>query len=80
MAALSMELQAIFKKNKISPFSNLIPMLVQMPIFMSMFFGLRGMANLPLESMMSGGILWFKVHATSASVLYNINFLSANKK
>lgn len=39
----------------------MIPMIVQLPIFMSMFFGLKGMANLPLESMMSGGIFWFKV-------------------
>ena len=32
----------------------------QLPFFMSMFLGLRGMANLPLESMMSGGLYWFK--------------------
>ncbi len=26
---------------------------------MSMFFGLRGMANLPVDSMKYGGMLWF---------------------
>ncbi len=31
-----------------------------MPIFVSMFVGLRGMANLPLESMMHGGLFWFE--------------------
>jgi YidC/Oxa1 family membrane protein insertase len=31
-----------------------------MPIFLSMFMGLRGMANLPLESMMHGGLFWFE--------------------
>lgn len=31
----------------------------QFPIFLSMFMGLRGMANLPLESFKYGGVLWF---------------------
>jgi YidC/Oxa1 family membrane protein insertase len=30
-----------------------------MPIFISVFWGLRGMATLPVESMTQGGILWF---------------------
>ena len=30
-----------------------------MPIFLSVFFGLRGMAELPVESMRTGGALWF---------------------
>ena len=29
------------------------------PVFASMFFGLRGMANLPVESLQTGGTLWF---------------------
>ena len=28
-------------------------------IFMSMFFGLKGMAELPVESMKNGGLFWF---------------------
>lgn len=31
----------------------------QVPIFLSMFKGLRGMTGLPLESMRTGGTLWF---------------------
>lgn len=31
----------------------------QFPIFLSMFLGLRGMANLPLESFKYGGLWWF---------------------
>jgi YidC/Oxa1 family membrane protein insertase len=30
-----------------------------MPIFMSVFVGMRAMATLPVESMTRGGILWF---------------------
>lgn len=34
-------------------------MLFQLPIFLSVFVGVRQMANLPVESMKEGGILWF---------------------
>jgi len=30
-----------------------------MPIFLSVFVGLRQMANLPVESMKTGGTAWF---------------------
>ena len=58
-AALGGEMQKMMKEKNINPIKNVIPIAFQMPIFMSMFIGLRGMANLPLESMMSGGIYWF---------------------
>jgi YidC/Oxa1 family membrane protein insertase len=31
-----------------------------MPVFISVFVGLRQMANLPVESMQHGGLLWFQ--------------------
>lgn len=31
-----------------------------MPFFISLFLGIRGLANYPLESMMHGGIFWFQ--------------------
>lgn len=31
----------------------------QLPIFLSVFVGIRQMANLPVESMATGGIAWF---------------------
>ena len=31
----------------------------QMPIFLSVFIGIRHMTNVPVESMTTGGILWF---------------------
>ena len=30
-----------------------------MPIFISVFIGLRAMASLPIESMKTGGMFWF---------------------
>ena len=54
-----MELQNYMTKHNIHPLKNMVPMLVQAPIFISMFTGLRGMANLPVESMCTGGLYWF---------------------
>ncbi|XP_067132380.1 mitochondrial inner membrane protein OXA1L [Centruroides vittatus] len=52
---------ALFMKEKgIDPLKGLIVPLVQAPIFISFFFALRGMANLPVESFKTGGILWFE--------------------
>jgi len=34
-------------------------LLLQVPVFFSVFFGLRKMAYLPVESLTTGGILWF---------------------
>ena len=33
--------------------------LVQLPVFISFFIALRKMATLPIESMQTGGLLWF---------------------
>ena len=33
--------------------------LAQIPVFVSFFLGIRRMANLPVESMKTGGLLWF---------------------
>ena len=50
----------LFMREKdISPFRSMLVPLVQAPIFMSMFFGLRGMTNVPVESMRLGGLWWF---------------------
>lgn len=31
----------------------------QAPVFMSFFFALKGMSNIPVESMKEGGLFWF---------------------
>ena len=50
--------------------------LFQLPIFVSMFMGLRGMANLPLESMMHGGLFWFE-DLTVADPFYALPVLTS---
>eukprot|EP00088_Acartia_fossae_P057945 TRINITY_DN6768_c0_g1_i1.p1 TRINITY_DN6768_c0_g1~~TRINITY_DN6768_c0_g1_i1.p1 ORF type:complete len:469 (-),score=71.82 TRINITY_DN6768_c0_g1_i1:642-2048(-) len=54
------DLQEWMKKKGINPFKNVLPGMMQIPIFISMFFGLRGMANLPVPSLEEGGALWFE--------------------
>jgi YidC/Oxa1 family membrane protein insertase len=39
--------------------ADLIKNYFQMPIFISFFVGLRRMANAPVESFHTGGMLWF---------------------
>ena len=56
---LSLELQKFMQEKGVNPFKNALPMLFQVPIFLSMFIGLRQMAKLPVPSMETGGALWF---------------------
>ncbi|CAI9721960.1 inner membrane OXA1L-like [Octopus vulgaris] len=53
------ELMEYMKRNQVKPFRNFLVPLAQMPVFLSVFIGLRGMCNLPVESLTTGGILWF---------------------
>ncbi|KAJ3074796.1 Mitochondrial inner membrane protein oxa1l [Podochytrium sp. JEL0797] len=58
MAAIT-KLQAVYKEAGVNPFGGLWG-IVQMPVFVSMFFGLRGMAELPVPGLATGGMLWFQ--------------------
>ena len=42
MAQLTQELQTFTTKQGINPLKNMLPMAIQVPVFMSFFFGLRG--------------------------------------
>lgn len=70
------QLTEFMKEKKIKPLSNMFPIMVQLPIFLSMFVGLRGMANLPLESMMHGGLFWFE-DLTVADPFYLLPLLTS---
>ncbi|KAK0180430.1 hypothetical protein PV327_006073 [Microctonus hyperodae] len=59
VARSTQELLEYMKKYNCSPFKSMIVPMVQAPIFISFFFGLKRMTNLPVESMTQGGILWF---------------------
>jgi len=53
------ELMKLYQERKINPFGSCLPLLVQMPIFIAMFYVIRGFANTH-ESFTEGGILWFQ--------------------
>uniref|UniRef100_A0A023FS83 Putative cytochrome oxid n=1 Tax=Amblyomma cajennense TaxID=34607 RepID=A0A023FS83_AMBCJ len=58
-ARIANELMVFMKEKKINPLKSMIIPLAQAPVFISFFFALRGMANLPMESFKTGGMLWF---------------------
>ena len=53
------QLNDLFMENKCHPLKGFISPLVQAPIFISFFIGLRKMAAAPVESLTTGGGLWF---------------------
>ncbi|CAF2306685.1 unnamed protein product [Rotaria sp. Silwood2] len=53
------DLMEFMKYSDIKPWKAMIGPFMQMPFFISLFLGIRGLANYPLESMMYGGVLWF---------------------
>ena len=52
-------LDAYQNKHNLHPIKNLLPLWVNGLFMTSMFFGLRGMTNAPVESMTTGGTAWF---------------------
>lgn len=58
-ARYTQDLVLFMRKKGINPIKNMIIPLVQAPIFLSFFMGLREMANIPLKSMYNGGLFWF---------------------
>lgn len=53
-------LQNVFKRYKINPLHALMAPLVQLPLFLSMFFGLKQMPHIFVDDFSTGGIYWFK--------------------
>ncbi|CAF1249993.1 unnamed protein product [Rotaria sordida] len=53
------DLMEFMKYSDIKPWKAMLGPFMQMPFFVSLFLGIRGLANYPLESMMYGGVLWF---------------------
>ncbi|KAJ3354766.1 Mitochondrial inner membrane protein oxa1l [Entophlyctis luteolus] len=52
------KIQDVYAANGLNPFAGMWG-LVQAPVFMSAFLGLRAMAELPVPGFTSGGIFWF---------------------
>lgn len=58
-ARIANELVVFMKEKNVNPLKSMIIPMAQAPVFISFFFALRGMANLPMESFKTGGMLWF---------------------
>jgi YidC/Oxa1 family membrane protein insertase len=58
MAVVTQNLQGLMKEHDVSPFRAFTLPLVQMPFFLSMFYGLRNFAYTPLPQLKEGGFSW----------------------
>jgi YidC/Oxa1 family membrane protein insertase len=57
--AFAGQMKALFKRYDVKPMQSLAAPLVQMPMFIGMFFGMKKMPDLFPEDMAVGGIMWF---------------------
>lgn len=69
------ELMKLYQERKVNPFGSCLPLLVQMPIFIAIFYVIRSFGDAHPD-FMSGGILWFK-DLTAADPYYILPILSA---
>ena len=54
------KLLEIYKRHGVNPVATMFMVpFFQLPVFMSFFWGIRGMAELPVPSMKMGGLYWF---------------------
>lgn len=58
-ARYAQEMIVFMKEKDLNPLKNMLVPLAQAPLFISFFMGLRAMANVPVESLRSGGLFWF---------------------
>lgn len=69
------ELMKLYQQRSVNPLGGCLPILVQMPIFITMFYVIRGFGE-EHPSFNSGGILWFQ-NLTQADPYYILPILSA---
>ena len=55
----SQKMLRLYSEHGCNPLKMFVMPLLQMPIFVSFFMALRGMAQFPVHSMKTGGTLWF---------------------
>jgi YidC/Oxa1 family membrane protein insertase len=53
------EMQNLFRKYDVNPLRSIAIPLLQFPVFMSMFFGLKNMPEIYFNELSTGGMLWF---------------------
>ncbi len=69
------ELMKLYQERQVNPLGGCFPLLVQMPIFVAMFYIIRSFGDTH-ESFMSGGMLWFR-DLSAAAPFYILPILSA---
>lgn len=69
MAVYAAQIGKLFKEHNCSPFNSLLLPLVQVPLFMTLFFAVRGMVLLPVPQLKEGGLGWF-MDLTAADPYY----------
>lgn len=65
---LSQEQMALYKRNKINPMGQILVLIVQFPVFISVWSGLQGSA-----AMSTGAFLNMRLSDTIQSILFNVN-------
>ncbi len=69
------EIMKLYQERKVNPFGSCLPLLIQMPIFITMFYVIQGFGATH-ESFTSGGVLWFQ-DLSSKDPYYLLPVLSA---
>lgn len=54
-----MAVQKLFKDHGVNPLMSIVPIFVQMPVFIFFYYALNSMVALPVPGMETGGLLWF---------------------
>ena len=76
MQRATMEMRGFLQKHDLKPFRAMIMPLVQMPVFIGLFFALRGFAEVKFPGFASGGLSWF-TDLTVSDPLYVLPVLSS---
>lgn len=58
-ARAQMTVQKLFKDNGVNPLMSIVPIFVQMPVFIFFYYALNSMVALPVPGMEVGGVGWF---------------------
>ena len=69
------ELMKLYQERQVNPLGGCLPLLVQMPIFITMFYVIRGFGT-EHPDFVTGGILWFQ-NLTQADPYYILPVMSA---
>jgi YidC/Oxa1 family membrane protein insertase len=74
--AFSKQMKALFDKYQVHPLKAILAPVVQLPLFMGMFFGLRKMPTIYHDELATGGMFWF-VDLTVPDPLYILPLASS---